>query len=136
MSPSNNSIGPPLCRLLQWGAHPEVLEGTFVDKEEELEQQTNEISFSNVYSLWGEGVPSADSLDDDESINIAAPPIDSVTQLWQQTGIDHDDIDNDNEELDVSAYANFEWWDQVTEDGGSLRESRRPDISGGLRLRA
>jgi len=107
-----------------WGAHPEVLEGTFVDKEEELEQQTNEISFSNVYSLWGEGVPSADSLDDDESINIAAPPIDSVTQLWQQTGIDHDDIDNDNEELDVSAYANFEWWDQVTEDGGSLRLSQ------------
>lgn len=120
MAPPNNSTGAPLGHLcnLQWGAHPEVLEGTFVDEEEEPEQ-INEIPFTNVYSLWGEGVPSADSLDDDESTNIAPPPIDSVTQLWSDIP---DDIDYDNDGLDISAFAGLEWWDQVTEDG-SLRKS-------------
>lgn len=84
-----------------------------------------------MYSLWGEGVPSADSLDDDENTNIAAPSIDSVTQLWSDIP---DDIDDDSDELDVSAYEGMEWWDQLTEDGGSLRKSGRPDLFGGLRL--
>ena len=78
-----------------------------------------------MYSLWGEGVPSADSLDDDENTNIAAPSIDSVTQLWSDIP---EDIDDDSDELDVSAYEGMEWWDQLTEDGGSLRKSGRPDL--------
>jgi len=124
-----------------WGAPPEVLERSIVEEDDEVEQAptNDDIDFKNIYSLWGEGLPSGQSaaLDEDERAT-TSPSMEGFSQLWNENlspygGCEVDDVEDDsinqmgrNEGASDprQAFAGMEWWDEVSEDGKEVRLSQ------------
>ena len=112
-----------------WGAPPEVLERNMDDDDDSERYLINDgIDFKNVYSLWGEGVPSGTASSDEEESATSSPSMDGFSQLWNENLSPYKAGDEDDDSVDQvdslertnndrKAYAGLEWWDEVSEDG-------------------
>jgi len=117
----------PISQL--WGAGPEVLGRVILDDDDEKSQRilNENVDFANIYSLWGQPMPSKAPSSDDEEIT--APSFEGIKQLWQDTpvsanGIKSSDLEEKPEpSYNFSAFGGIEWWDELTEDGKEYRLS-------------
>ena len=112
----------PISQL--WGAPPDVLE-RFGNDEEEVQQIINdEKDFANIYSLWGEGVPSAKLLDEEE-VKVSSTGMNGVSQLWDPRLSPYDNDDEPETSSGTSPFEGFgvEWWDEISDDGQEYRLS-------------
>ena len=105
-----------------WGAPPDVLERFGNDDDEQQRIINEDKDFSNIYSLWGEGI-SSDAPDEEET-KISSPSIAGVSQLWDSRLSTYDSVD------EQTSAGNFpfedfgvEWWDEVSDDGKDIRLS-------------
>ena len=114
----------PISQL--WGAPPNVLEWGVNDEEGEQRIINDDKDFANIYSLWGEGVPSETlSQSDEDEAKISSPTMNGVSQLWDPRLSPYD---NDNEPQNSGGSSPFEgfgveWWDEISEDGQENRLS-------------
>jgi hypothetical protein len=111
----------PISQL--WGAPPDVLERFGNDDDEQQRIINEDKDFSNIYSLWGEGIPS-DSPDEEET-KISSPSIAGVSQLWDSRLSPHDSYDEPQTSASNFPFEEFgvEWWDEVSDDGKEVRLS-------------
>ncbi|KAL7457169.1 hypothetical protein ACHAWC_010052 [Mediolabrus comicus] len=111
----------PISQL--WGAPPDVLERFGNDDDEQQRIINEDKDFSNIYSLWGEGIPS-DSPDEEET-KISSPSIAGVSQLWDSRLSPHDSYDEPQTSAGNFPFEEFgvEWWDEVSDDGKEVRLS-------------
>jgi hypothetical protein len=96
----------------------------FGNDDDEQQRIINEDKdFSNIYSLWGEGIPS-DSPDEEET-KISSPSIAGVSQLWDSRLSPHDSYDEPQTSAGNFPFEEFgvEWWDEVSDDGKEVRLS-------------
>mmetsp|Transcript_20063 Transcript_20063/g.34193 ORF Transcript_20063/g.34193 Transcript_20063/m.34193 type:complete len:1260 (+) Transcript_20063:141-3920(+) len=113
----------PISQL--WGAPPDVLEGFGTDEEEEQQIINDEKDFANIYSLWGEGVPSEIlSPPDEDEVKISSSSMNGVSQLWDPR-LSPYDSDDEPQPTGTSSFDGFgvEWWDEISDDGKEYRLS-------------
>ncbi|KAL7472106.1 hypothetical protein ACHAXS_012429 [Conticribra weissflogii] len=118
----------PISQL--WGASPDVLGRIRLDDDEEKAQRiiNQNVDFANIYSLWGQPLPSKASISDEEEIT--APSFEGITQMWQDTpvSVKREMFPSYLEEkpepsYDFSSFDGIEWWDEITDDGKEYRLS-------------
>jgi predicted membrane chloride channel (bestrophin family) len=111
----------PISQL--WGAPPDVLERLGNDDEEQQRIINEDKDFSNIYSLWGEGIPS--DAPDEEETKISSPSIAGVSQLWDSRLSTYDSYDEPQTSAGNFPFEEFgvEWWDEVSDDGKEIRLS-------------
>ena len=111
----------PISQL--WGAPPDVLERLGSEDNEQQRIINEDKDFSNIYSLWGEGIPS-DSPDEEET-KMSSPSIAGVSQLWDSRLSPHDSNDETQTSAGNFPFEEFgvEWWDEVSDDGKEVRLS-------------
>jgi hypothetical protein len=96
---------------------------------DEKEQQriiNDDMDFANIYSLWGEGVPSAKlSQPDEDETKISSTIMKSVSQLWDPRLSPYDSDDEPKSSAGSFPFEEFgvEWWDEVSDDGKEYRLS-------------
>jgi len=113
----------PISQL--WGAPPDVLEGFGTDEEEEQQIINDEKDFANIYSLWGEGVPSEIlAQSDEDEIKLSSTSMHGVSQLWDPR-LSPYDSDDEPQPAGTSSFDGFgvEWWDEISDDGKEYRLS-------------
>jgi hypothetical protein len=111
----------PISQL--WGAPPDVLERFGNDDDEQQRIINEDKDFSNIYSLWGEGIPS--DAPDEEETKISSPSIAGVSQLWDSRLSTYDSYDEPQTSAGNFPFEEFgvEWWDEVSDDGKEIRLS-------------
>ncbi|KAL7439296.1 hypothetical protein ACHAXM_009830 [Skeletonema potamos] len=109
-----------------WGAPPDVLERSSNVEEEEQRIINEEKDFANIYSLWGEGVPSTTlSQSDEDETKILSTNMNGVSQLWDPRLSPYDNDDEPQTSNGNSSFEGFgvEWWDEISDDGKEYRLS-------------
>lgn len=109
-----------------WGAPPDVLERYGNDEKEQQRIINDDMDFANIYSLWGEGVPSAKlSQPDEDETKISSTIMKSVSQLWDPRLSPYDSDDEPKSSAGSFPFEEFgvEWWDEVSDDGKEYRLS-------------